>query len=224
VGDDERTESHTREHHRGAGAVASPPRLCAPQAADRENESAEWPRARAHRDGVGDDQGSRRDWSRGNQAHRVERSATFAPDAPQVGRYAFVVPGSDESVGLSDRPLPEFDIIYDIDDPAQLVRSTRERLGLTQRRLALRAGTTQAAISRIERGIVSPTFATLRELMLAMGEEPVLGARRLPTGWDPAHMTSTLARTPEERLSLALSWNKMALRLADAGRSAGEDG
>jgi transcriptional regulator with XRE-family HTH domain len=95
---------------------------------------------------------------------------------------------------------------------------------LTQRRLALRAGTTQAAISRIERGIVSPTFATLRELMLAMGEEPVLGARRLPTDWDPAHMTSTLARTPEERLSLALSWNKMAGRLADAGRRAGEDG
>ena len=54
-------------------------------------------------------------------------------------------------------------------------RSARERLGLSQRRLALRAGTTQAAISRIEGGIVSPTYATLRELMLAMGEEPVLG-------------------------------------------------
>jgi transcriptional regulator with XRE-family HTH domain len=105
-----------------------------------------------------------------------------------------------------------------------MVRSTRERLGLSQRRLALRAGTTQAAISRIERGIVSPTFATLRELMLAMGEEPVLGARRLPTDWDPAHMTSTLARTPEERLALAFSWNKMAGRLADAGRRAAEDG
>jgi hypothetical protein len=30
-------------------------------------------------------------------------------------------------------------------------------------------------------------------------------------------MASTLARTPEERLALALSWNKMAGRLADAG-------
>jgi transcriptional regulator with XRE-family HTH domain len=104
-----------------------------------------------------------------------------------------------------------------------LVRSTRERLGLSQRRLALRAGTTQAAVSRIERGIVSPTFTTLRELMLAMGEEAVLGARRLPTDWDPAHMTSTLARTPEQRLALALSWNRMAGRLADAGRQANED-
>lgn len=105
-----------------------------------------------------------------------------------------------------------------------MIRSTRERLGLSQRRLALRAGTTQAAISRIERGIVSPTFATLRGLMVAMGEEPVLGARRLPTDWDPAHMESTLARTPEERLALAISWNRMAGRLADAGRAAREDG
>ncbi|MGH2854291.1 MAG: helix-turn-helix domain-containing protein [Solirubrobacteraceae bacterium] len=104
--------------------------------------------------------------------------------------------------------------------PAELVRSTRERLGLSQRRLALRAGTTQAAVSRIERGIVSPTFATLRELMVAMGEEPVLGTQRLPTDWDPVHMASTLARTPEERLALAISWNRMAGRMAAAGRSA----
>lgn len=60
--------------------------------------------------------------------------------------------------------------------------------------------------------------------MLAMGEEPVLGRRRLPTDWDPAHMASTLSRTPEERLALALSWNKMAGRLAEAGRRAQEDG
>jgi transcriptional regulator with XRE-family HTH domain len=104
-----------------------------------------------------------------------------------------------------------------------LVRSTRERLGLSQRRLALRAGTTQAAISRIERGIVSPTFTTLRELMIAMGEEVILSARRLPTDWDPAHMASTLARTPEERLALAVSWNRMAGELANAGRSARGD-
>ena len=116
------------------------------------------------------------------------------------------------------------DIIYDIDSPAELVRSTRERLGLSQRRLALRAGTTQAAISRIERGLVSPTYTTLRELMIAMGEEPVLSARRLPTNWDRAHMASTLARTSEDRLALALSWNKMAGRLAEAGRQASEDG
>jgi len=112
------------------------------------------------------------------------------------------------------------DIIYDIMDPAELVRCTRGRLGLSQRQLALRAGTTQAAVSRIERGVVSPTFTTLRALMVAMGEEPILSARRLPTDWDPVHMASTLARTPEERFALALSWNRTAGRLADAGRAA----
>jgi transcriptional regulator with XRE-family HTH domain len=118
----------------------------------------------------------------------------------------------------------ELDIIYDIKNPAELIRSTRERLGLSQRRLALRAGTTQAAISRIERGLVSPTYTTLRDLLGAMGEEPVLDTRRMPTDWDPAHMASTLARTPEERLALALSWNKMAGRLAEAGQRARIDG
>jgi transcriptional regulator with XRE-family HTH domain len=112
------------------------------------------------------------------------------------------------------------DIIFDIMTPGDLVRSTRERLRLSQRQLALRAGTTQAAVSRIERGVVSPTFTTLRELMLAMGQEPELTASRLPTPWDPAHLASTLARSPQERLELALSWNRMAARIADAGRSA----
>ncbi len=104
--------------------------------------------------------------------------------------------------------------------PGELVRHTRTRLGLSQSRLALRAGTTQAAISRIERGAVSPTFETLRQLMLAMGEEPVLSARRLPTSWDPAHMASTLARPPEQRLALALSFDALAAEIAQAGRKA----
>lgn len=59
--------------------------------------------------------------------------------------------------------------------------------------------------------------------MIAMGEEVILGTRRLPADWDPIHMASTLERTPEERLALALSWNKMAGRLADAGRHASQD-
>jgi transcriptional regulator with XRE-family HTH domain len=108
--------------------------------------------------------------------------------------------------------------------PAQLIRSTRERAGLSQRQLALRAGTTQAAVSRLERGLVSPTFETLRQLMLVMGEEPVLSGQRLPIDWDPVHMKSTLARTPAERLALAVSWNRLAGHLAAAGRLAREHG
>ncbi len=108
-------------------------------------------------------------------------------------------------------------------EPGELVSTTRKRLRLSQRQLALRAGTTQAAVSRIERGLVSPTFTTLRELMIAMGEEPVLEGRRLAGHWDEAHMRSTLERGPEERLALALSWNRMAARLAAAGSAARGD-
>jgi hypothetical protein len=79
---------------------------------------------------------------------------------------------------------------------------------------------TQAAVSRIERGIVSPSFSTLRELMHAMGREPALSAPRLTQDWDPGHMRSTRARTPEERLRLAIGWNRLAARLSAAGEEA----
>jgi transcriptional regulator with XRE-family HTH domain len=62
----------------------------------------------------------------------------------------------------------------------ELLRETRARHGLSQRALAVRAGTTQAWISAIERGRVQPTVEMLRRLLLVMGEELVLGTRRLP--------------------------------------------
>jgi transcriptional regulator with XRE-family HTH domain len=102
-------------------------------------------------------------------------------------------------------------------NPAELVGETRRELGLSQRQLARRAGMTQAAVSRIELGKVSPSFGTLRELMLAMGREPQLAAPRLPRDWDEAHMNSTLKRTPEQRLELAIGWNRLAQQLAASG-------
>jgi transcriptional regulator with XRE-family HTH domain len=109
-------------------------------------------------------------------------------------------------------------------EPAELVSTTRRDLGLSQRQLARRAGMTQAAVSRIERGKVSPSFGTLRELMLAMGREPQLSATRLPRDWDAVHMESTLKRTPEQRLELAIGWNRMAQELAaSAARRRSDD-
>ena len=46
-----------------------------------------------------------------------------------------------------------------------LLREARARHGLTQRQLAARARTSQAAISRIERDLVSPSVATLTTLL-----------------------------------------------------------
>jgi len=61
----------------------------------------------------------------------------------------------------------------------ELLRETRTRHGLTQRELAIRARTSQAAVSRIERDVVSPSVSTLAVLLRLMNEELVLGAREV---------------------------------------------
>jgi transcriptional regulator with XRE-family HTH domain len=92
---------------------------------------------------------------------------------------------------------------------------------VSQRSLARRAGTTQAAVSRIERGLTTPTWETVRALLLALGYEPDLGARRLHGRWDVVHLASLRERAPGERLALAVSANRLAGRLREAGREAG---
>jgi transcriptional regulator with XRE-family HTH domain len=104
--------------------------------------------------------------------------------------------------------------------PGDLIHERREAAGLSQRSLARRAGTTQAAVSKIERGLTSPTWETVRALLLAMGYEPELGARRLQGRWDPVHLAAARARTPTERLQLAISANRLAGRLRAAGTRA----
>ncbi len=61
----------------------------------------------------------------------------------------------------------------------ELLRETRLRHGLTQTELAIRARTSQAAVSRIERDVVSPSVSTLAVLLRLMNEELVLGARKV---------------------------------------------
>lgn len=104
--------------------------------------------------------------------------------------------------------------------PGQLIRARREAHGLTQTRLARRAGTTQAAISRLERGHVSPTFETLAELLLAMGERPEPAVRRLELGGDRRRLAALRARPAAERVELAFSWNRLAGEIARAGARA----
>jgi transcriptional regulator with XRE-family HTH domain len=101
--------------------------------------------------------------------------------------------------------------------PGALVRELRQELGLSQRALARRAGATQAAVSRIERGLTAPNWETLRALLLAMGYEPDLHARRLAGRWDPVHLAASRKRSPAERLWLAISANRLAGRLRQAG-------
>jgi transcriptional regulator with XRE-family HTH domain len=104
--------------------------------------------------------------------------------------------------------------------PGELIRTTRERRGLSQARLARRAGTHQSAISRIEADEISPGVDTLDLLLRAMGSRLEIAGAEPERGYDPLHRRAAAERTPAERLTLGISWNRMAGRLADAGRKA----
>jgi transcriptional regulator with XRE-family HTH domain len=101
----------------------------------------------------------------------------------------------------------------------ELLRDARRRHGLTQRQLAVRARTSQAAISRIERGVVSPSVATLHELLWLMNEELVLGADPVNWGHDATLNEARLAVSPEIRIRRQASWSRGMRRIRDAVRA-----
>jgi hypothetical protein len=96
--------------------------------------------------------------------------------------------------------------------PAELLREVRLRHGLSQDQLADRAGTSQAAVSRIERGLVSPTFDTLAALLDLMGENLELHAEPIQYGHDRTLLRQNLARSPEERIDHNISFANFILR------------
>ncbi|HWM62948.1 MAG TPA: helix-turn-helix transcriptional regulator [Solirubrobacterales bacterium] len=104
--------------------------------------------------------------------------------------------------------------------PGELIRSVRERHGLSQKRLARRVGTHQSAISRLEADEISPGVDTLELILRAMGERLTIAAAGPERSYDLAHRKATAERSPSERLALGISWNRMAGRIAEAGRAA----
>lgn len=75
----------------------------------------------------------------------------------------------------------------------------------------------QAAVSGIERGEVSPAVETAERLLAAMGMRLAPEPAPLERDYDPLHLRASLERSPEERLRLAISWNRLAGRLAEEG-------
>jgi transcriptional regulator with XRE-family HTH domain len=84
--------------------------------------------------------------------------------------------------------------------PGELLREARRRHGLTQKQLATRASTSQAAISRIERGVVSPSVAMLERLLWLIGKELQLATKPIDHGIDLTLVRANLALTPEQRI------------------------
>jgi transcriptional regulator with XRE-family HTH domain len=100
-----------------------------------------------------------------------------------------------------------------------LLREARARNGISQRRLALRAGTSQDAISRIERGVESPTLERLAHLLMMLGERLELDTVPLVDA-----ETNAARLTPHERLREAASWNLVATQFEIAGAEARKAG
>jgi transcriptional regulator with XRE-family HTH domain len=103
----------------------------------------------------------------------------------------------------------------------ELLRQARRRHGVSQRSLAIRARTTQSAISRIERDRVSPTVETLGELLFLLGEDLELGSEKREWGIDETLVDERLTLTPAERLEYGLAFAKQAIEISPNVR--GED-
>jgi hypothetical protein len=61
---------------------------------------------------------------------------------------------------------------------------------------------------------------TLDLLLRAMGKRLEIASGTPERPYDPVHRRATAERSPGERLALGISWNRMAGRLAAAGRAA----
>lgn len=88
----------------------------------------------------------------------------------------------------------------DAGDAGAVLRQRRLAHGVSQRQLALRAGTRQATISRIENGHEIPTTDRLNHLLSALGER--LELRALPL--DPERPTEDLRDDQAKGMSLRL--------------------
>jgi transcriptional regulator with XRE-family HTH domain len=92
---------------------------------------------------------------------------------------------------------------------------------VSQKRLAMRAGTTQSAISRIERDRVSPSVETLRELVYLLGEDLELGASRRDFGFDGTLIDERLELSPAERLDYGVAFANLVIENSPNARSEG---
>jgi transcriptional regulator with XRE-family HTH domain len=84
---------------------------------------------------------------------------------------------------------------------ASLIRQARSDAAMTQVELAARAGLTQSAVARLERGGSNPTIATLANVIAATGHRLTLAAEPPRASFDEQQLRERLAMTPEERLA-----------------------
>ena len=101
---------------------------------------------------------------------------------------------------------PEWREAYDEADAtreaARAIARARIAAGLSQAELAELAGTAQAVISRIERGVVSPTLDTFGKIARGLGLRPVVALESTRTkraSARSAHRMGATARKPARK-------------------------
>lgn len=108
-----------------------------------------------------------------------------------------------------------------------LLRDARSKRGLGQAELARRAGTTQTYISRVERGTVSPSLATLARLFGAMGQRLELSVQPLSHGnaIRSELQASWQERSAQQRVDEAVELSMFLTQVAaDSARGVREQG
>src|SRR5436190_20914234 len=99
-------------------------------------------------------------------------------------------------------------------DAGELVRNARTRSRISQRELARRAGTSQAAISRIERGLEEPTLERLEQVLAGLGWHPVIELVPIAIhDAEPRRLYEDARRDPATRLESGFNWIEFAAEL-----------
>ncbi|MGH2591413.1 MAG: helix-turn-helix domain-containing protein [Actinomycetota bacterium] len=98
-----------------------------------------------------------------------------------------------------------------------ILLEARRGAGLSQRELSRRSGVPQAAISRIEHGLVSPRIETIDRLLRACGKDLELVARP-GTGLDRTLIRERLRLSTAQRARLAV-WEWENTRTLLRGRA-----
>jgi transcriptional regulator with XRE-family HTH domain len=103
----------------------------------------------------------------------------------------------------------------------ELIKRERLRAGVSQASLAWRAGTSQAAISRIERGLEQPGPDRVEAILTSLGLRLRLELEPLAEhDAEPRRLLEQARKTPEERFAEGLAWDRFMARIDEAAKVA----
>ncbi len=103
--------------------------------------------------------------------------------------------------------------------PSVLIRQARQAAQLTQAELAVRLGTSQPVVARLERQGANPTWATVLSALRATGHDVQLVPReRNGAELDLGQLRERLAMSPAERLRTFQASQESLRRLRSRAR------